>query len=212
MTPLLTIADKGSPLTPQEADDNISTLQTKTGDGWADIVTELFTRSSPQSVAVGQFLDGIYLYEFPPGDNHEAFANFHIPHAWKPGTMLYPHFHFSVKTNNSGVVRWGFEYTSARRHDTATGQFVFPNTVTLYQEFVIDANSAYEHFVSEMPELGGVPGTGLEVDAMVLSRVFRDGLHGNDTFPDNIYGITVDLHIEVDRHATPQRAPDFYTP
>jgi hypothetical protein len=200
---------KGSPLTYTELDGNFSQLDTKTKDGWADIVAELYTRTSPQAAGVNLFRNGIYLYEFDAAELREAFSNFHIPHAWKPGTMVYPHMHYSVNTASSGVVRWGFEYTLARRNDS-TGQTAFPATTTIYVEQTIAANSDHTHFVCEAAEGNGIPGTNLEVDAMILMRVFRDAEHVNDTFPDSAFGITVDLHIEVDRASTPNRAPDFY--
>ena len=202
-------SEKGAPLTFAEVDGNFAGLDTRTRDGWADIVAELYTRESPQSVMVGQFRDGMYLYELPPNQDLEAFSNFHMPHTWKPGTMIYPHFHFSVNTGDAGVVRWAFEYTWARRHDSS-GQTSFPASQTMYLNFTIPANSAYKHFVAEFPQGQGISGSGLEVDAMIMSRIYRQGTHEADTFPGNIYGITVDLHIEVDRASTPSRAPNFY--
>ena len=201
---------KGTDLTPSEVDANFSTLDARTGSGWMDIVAELYTRGGPASPVPTAFRNGIYLYEFTPADTLEVFSNFHIPHAWKLGTMLYPHLHFTCTSNNSGVVRIGFEYTLARRHDDA-GTTTFGATQTLYKDFTITANSAYEHFVAEVDDLAGIDGSTLNVDGMVLMRIFREGAHVNDTFPDSIWGITADLHIEVDKQSTPFRAPDFLT-
>lgn len=199
----------GRLLTPAEVDGNFQGLDTKTKDGWADIVSELYIRDTASSPIGTVYKGGVLLWEFPTEDMREGFANFHIPHAWKPGTMIYPHMHFTTASNASGVVRWGFEYTWARRHDSS-GQVKFPATSTIYVDFTIPANSADTHFVCEAPQAGGITGTGLEVDAMILMRVFRDGLHANDTFGASVLGITADLHIEVDRASTPNRAPDFY--
>jgi hypothetical protein len=210
MTKLATLASKGSPLTPAEADTNIQTLEVRTGDGWADIVSELIIRDTPLAPIGILYKGGIYLWEFPTQDLREAFANFHVPHTWKPGSMIYPHVHFTTASNLAGVVRWGFEYTWARRHDS-TGQIAFPAVQTIYVDFAIPANSADTHFVCEAPEGLGIAGTGLEVDSMILMRVYGDGLHANDTFAASVLCITADLHHEVDRYATPRRAPDFYT-
>jgi hypothetical protein len=46
---------------------------------------------------------------------------------------------------------------------------------------------------------------------MVLCRIYREGAHVNDTFADSIWGITADLHIEVDKASTPFRAQNFMT-
>jgi hypothetical protein len=65
--------------------------------------------------------------------------------------------------------------------------------------------------VVEAAQGEGIPGTDLEVDGMILARVFRDGAHANDTFGQDVFGITVDLHTEIDRYSTPFRFPPFYT-
>jgi hypothetical protein len=48
MARLTTLADKaGAALTPGEADANMLLLDVRTGDGWADIVSELIIRDTP---------------------------------------------------------------------------------------------------------------------------------------------------------------------
>ena len=200
---------EGRLLTPAEVDANFAGLDLKTKDGWADIVSEFYTRSGPASPGVSAFRGGIYLLEFSDTDTLEAFSNFHIPHAYRPGTMIYPHIHFSVASNNAGTVRWGVEWTFARRHDS-TGLRVFPEPSTIYIDFAVPANSAYTHFVAEAAQGAGIPGADIEVDGMIMTRVFREPAHANDTFVGSVWAITADLHIEVDRHATPNRAPNFY--
>ena len=200
---------KGTRLTNAEGDANTDHFDLKTRDGWFDIVSEFFTRSGPASPGVSQFIGGIYLLEFSDTDTLEAFSNFHIPHSYRPNTMIYPHVHFSVQSNNAGTVRWGIEWTFARRHDS-TGLRVFPATSTIYVNFAIPANSAYTHFVAEAPEGFGIPGADIEVDGMIMTRVFRDPANVADTFVGSVWAITADLHIEVDRASTLNRAPNFY--
>ena len=50
----------------------------------------------------------------------------------------------------------------------------------------------------------------LEPDSILLMRVFRDGGHVNDTFPDAVFGFNVALYYQGDRQFTPFKAPDFY--
>lgn len=202
---------KGSELTYNELDANFSTLDTRTAAGWADLVGELKVIDSPNSPIGSVYKGGIYAWEFPANETREMFANFHMPHSWKPGTMLYPHVHFVTNSTGAGTVRWVFEYTWARRHDSS-GQLKFQPTQNLVREFAILANNDDTHFVGEMPEGQGIVATGLEVDAMIMMRIYREGAHVNDTFEASVWAITADLHMEVDRVATPKRAPDFYTP
>ena len=209
MAYLTTASGKGAPLTPTEADANLTAIETRTGDGWADVVSELFIRDTPAAPIAQPFRGGLVLWEFTDGDTREVYANFHMPHTWKAGTMIYPHMHFSVTSSNSGVIRWGFEYSWARRHDS-TGQIAFPAPSVTYLDFTVPANSEYTHFVAEVPQGQGIAGTGLEVDAMILMRIFREAGSAADTFAGSAFGITADLHIEVDRASTPNRAPAFY--
>jgi hypothetical protein len=209
MSYLVTAAGKGGPLTVVEADANLTALDTRTADGWMDIVSELFARDAP-GCAEGDEYDGVGVWRYDPDVTRRMFVNFHMPHPWKPGTMLYPHLHFTVTSSAGGVVRLGFRYKWSRRHDS-TGQRTFTAAETLYINFTIPPNSQDTHFVAEIPQGQGIPGTGLEVDSMIMMTVIRDGEHVDDTFPAGIFAITADIHIEVDRASTPQRAPDFYT-
>lgn len=205
MATLLTRAAKGSPLSFAEADANTTLLQTRTGDGWRDNISSIDTRSGGNAPQRNVFRDGLYLYEFSADEMNEVFSNFHIDHDYKLGTMLYPHLHFATTSNASGVVRLGFEYSFAQGHGLGT----FPATTTLYLDFTVPANSAFVHFVAEVPEGQGIPGTGVDTDGVILMRIFRDAAHVNDTFPATIFGILSDLHYEVDRYATINRFPNF---
>ena len=207
---LTTRADVGRPLSFEEADNNWRTLETRTGDGWFDNVSQLYLRDTENSADPAPFVGGIALRRFIPGEIREAFAEFHIPHTWKPGSDMFPHVHFTILTSQGGTVRWGFEYIVARTHRSEGVIRYAETTEILYIEQVIPPGSERIHFVaeSEIP----IPGAPLEVDAMILARLFRDGSHPNDTFPDEVFGITVDLHTEIDRYSTPFRFPPFYTP
>ena len=201
---------KGSGLTNSEIDNNFSDLASRTASGWVDIVAELYVRGGPAAPVPTAYKGGIYLYEFTAGDTLEVFSNFHIPHSYRLGTMVYPHVHFTTTSNNTGVVRWCFEYTAAKRGESGVGN-TFGDTQTIAVDFTIPANSADIHLVCEAPDLAGIPATQLDVDGMILVRIYREGSHVNDTFPDSVWGITADIHIEVDKASTPFRAPDFMT-
>jgi hypothetical protein len=198
-------AEAGRPLTSAEIDDNWRLVETRTGEGWRDMIADINPRSGGTAPSLNLYRDGIYLYEFSAGDLNDVFANFHIDHDYKLNTMLYPHFHFVTTNTGGGVVRLGFEYTFALGHGMGT----FPATTTLTLNFTVPAGSQHVHFVAEMPEGQGIPGTGIDTDGVILMRIFRDGAHADDTFPGTIFGITADLHYEVDRYATKNRAPDF---
>jgi hypothetical protein len=199
---------QGYPLSYSQLDGNFSDLNTRTQAGWNDLVQEVTVNAGAPNA--------LYAYEFASDATNEVFANFHIRHDYTatggdegyPG-MVYPHVHWSVNTTNTGVVRWGVEYTLARRADS-TGTITFGATSTLYIEVNLASNSQYKHIVSEVATGAGIANGGiLETDALILTRFFRDATHPNDTFPDPVFLLTVDIHYPCDHNQTPSRFPPF---
>jgi hypothetical protein len=212
MTTLITATGKGAPLTPTEADANLNVLQTRTGDGWFDNESKLYTRDGPNSADFQPFIGSIPGLRFIPNEMREGFVDYHVKHEWKPGTMMYPHVHFGVQAQDTGTIRWGFEYTWANRKGSVKGYTKFQTPQIIYLEYTLTAADDYEHIVVEAPEGQGLDGTNMEVDAMILCRLFRDAEHVNDTFAHEAFAMNVDLHTETDRYATPLRVTPFYAP
>jgi hypothetical protein len=201
-------SSKGVDLVPSEVDGNFSELDTRTAEGWRDLVCGLETRSGPSEPVLQNFRNGVYLYSFSSDVVQEAFAMAHIDHDYKLGSELFPHMHWTTDTTNTGTVRWGMEYTWARRFDD-TGVTEFGPTNTIYVEQSAQ-NVAYRHYVAQPTVGNGIDGTGMNIDTVILIRVFRDAEHVNDTYPDSVYGITFDLHYQCERYATPNKDPNFF--
>lgn len=182
-------------------------------DGWRDEKTSLLTSNAgslnaPDLVKMldnGSGSTGIYQYAFDASTEEEVFMAFHIDHDYKLGTALYPHIHWSPSTTNTGTVRWGIEYSWANRDDTTP--VAFPATTIIYLEQAA-TGTAYDHIVTEVAD-PGITFTDIDTDALILMRVFRDATHANDTYTGDAFGLFVDIHYQVDRHSTPNRAPDF---
>lgn len=208
MTDFTLRSNKGTALTFNELDGNFNEIQRRTGSGWNDLVQEVIVKSGTNAPTIDVLRNGIQAYSFPPDSMAECYANFHIRHDYIAGTMVYPHVHWSMNTVNTGTVRWGVEYTLARRHDS-TGTTHFGPTSTLYISVAVDADHKWGHMVSESLEGDGIPGTDLQEDAMILCRFFRDAEHPSDTFPDPVFLLSVDIHYECDTLCTPLRFPPF---
>ena len=196
---------KGSELTFGELDGNFADLDIRTKQGWRDNVIEMTTRNGPTEPQMSIFRNGIYLLAFNQFDNMEVFGNFHIDHDYAMGTSLYPHIHWTVNSDLVGTVRWGFEYTIAKGHQ----QMPFSNTVIVYVEQTT-TGVPYMHYVAEVSDDDAISGVGLEPDTMILTRVFRDALHPNDTYDDQVFGICLDLHYQVAQQASPNKRPNFF--
>lgn len=208
MTALVYRDTKGSRLTSAEGDANMRELNTRTAQGWNDLVQDVTVRTGSNAPSPTVFIGGISAYEFSPSTMNECFVNFHMRHDYIAGTMIYPHIHWSHIVDSTGVVRWGFEYSLARRNDS-TGTITFGTPSTLYLEHTISASTTFQHYVTEGADGTGIAGTDLQEDALVICRVFRDATHINDTYPDPIHLLTVDIHYECNTLSTPLRAPPF---
>lgn len=208
---------KGSDLTPSEVDGNFTDLAGRTQAGWADLVQQVIVNSgAPNAPQIQQYRNGLYYYAFAPSATNEVYVCFHINHDYTatggdvgyPG-MVYPHIHWSTNTTSTGVVRFGVEYTCARRDDS-TGTTTFGATTTLYLNHTVGTGEQYSHQVSEPATGSGIPNGGiLETDAVILCRFFRDATDPADTFPDDVFLLTVDIHYPCDHAQTPSRFPPF---
>jgi hypothetical protein len=174
------------------------------GAGWRDII------GSPTIKATGSndptwstFRSGIYAYEFSASAAKELWFTYHVDHDYYPGSGIFFHTHWSTTGTNTGVCRWGFEYTIAKGHQ----QSVFPTTTTVYVEQAA-TGTAYTHMVAEA---ASVSSSEIEVDALILVRVFRDAANGSDTLTDTAFLLTADIHYQANTFFTKNKAPNFYT-
>lgn len=152
-------------------------------------------------------LGNMYGYSFSPTAMNQLWVEFPIPHHYAPGTSLHLEIHWlnAAATPNTGVVRWGIEYTVAKSHS----QEAFGAPTTVYVE---EASSAtrWTHQTSQMAAGDAITSTHLEPDSLVLLRIFRDADHVNDTCTDVVFLLGVNCHYQADRVGTPNRSPDFY--
>ena len=172
--------------------------------GWRDLTSEINVKGSgANNPSWATFRNGISAYSFSASTMTECWMVFHIDHDYKPGSDMYFHTHWSTTGTNTGVVRWGFEYTVAKGH----GQSAFGATQTVYVEQA-GSGTAYQHMVAETTAISSAE---FEVDALILMRIFRDSAHVNDTQTGVAFLFTADCHYQADRFATKNRSPNFYT-
>lgn len=171
--------------------------------GWKDITSDINVKGGGgNNPAWGVFQGGINAYTFLAGLMNECWVTFHINHDYALGTPIYFHTHWSNPGVNTGVVRWGFEYTIAKGHQ----QMVFPATTTVYVEQA--AVAQYEHQIAEIAT--GISSANLEPDSLILVRVFRDAAHVNDTCTNSVCLFASGIHYQANTFATKNKAPNFY--
>lgn len=184
-----------------------------------DVVTEIGARAGWQdylsSISAGRAVGvtaptwatvtgGISAYGFAAATMNEIWVNFHILHDYQVGTMFYPHIHWTTTGVNTGVCRWGLEYTFARGYNFES----FPATTTIYLEQAA-TGVALRHMITEATEGNGVLIPTLETDGILLMRVFRDAANVADTLTDVAFGLFVDMHYQSDGMLTNERNRTF---
>jgi len=135
----------------------------------------------------GSGSNGVYAYNF--SDGNELFFSLQMPHSWKLGSTVYPHFHIASKTDGSGKkIKLGFEYTWQSIHGT------FGNTTVETRD--VDLDTAYKHLIFNVPS-AGVSGTGMGLSSMLFCRVYREAAD-SDNFAGDVYFLEWDMHYEQD--------------
>jgi hypothetical protein len=136
---------------------------------------------------------GVLLKAFSPDVEQEVFFSVQFPHAWKEGSAIRPHVHwtpFSDAGEGESVV-WGLEYTWANVLSD------FNDTTIVYTSGVIaDTDiTADNHLISQFPEIDA---TGKSISSMMLCRLFRAVDETADNFDDDAGLLEFDIHYQID--------------
>lgn len=185
---------------------NLSSLTFDGAAGWDDMIGSLAAgnTSNTNDPTWAAFQGGVYAWRFSATALNEVWISFHVNHEYSPGTVIYPHIHWSTAGTDTGTVRWGIEYTVAKGYDRDT--FPAPTTIYLEQAAV---GTAYRHMIVEASLADAIPTTHLETDSIIMMRVFRDGAHANDTCTDPAFGLFCDLHFQKQAFSTPNKNYPF---
>ena len=195
-------------LEPFEADENIRDLDVRTAFGWRDLTSGLTGKgvpgaNQPQELAFGP--SGIRTNPAFAIDDYMHAQPFHVNHDVKVGGKTLLHVHWSTGGTDTNPVRWEFQVSQAKGHD----QEFFGASVSYFLEIAPNQTSpgAWRHYVSELPDIDAL--IGLEPDTLVFVTLRRVTNGATDNV-DDVFGLTVDFHYEADRHATPNKVPNFY--
>lgn len=203
---IITATAKGAALSVAEMDGNLDQLDLRTDEGWADLISEITTEGVPPAFAPEYQAFG------PSGLRQElvfavgdyAFVKaMHVNHDIKPGGKALVHVHWSTNGSNTQPVKWEFQISRALGHQQA----YFSAEVSLFVQQAGWAG-AWRHMVAEVDMADALTLT--EPDELLLVTLRRVTNGGTDN-TDQVFGICVDFHYQVDRNATPNRSPNFYS-
>jgi hypothetical protein len=184
-----------------------TSLQSNNGFVWKDEKASFVVKSTSglNNPTWDEYLPGFEGLIFSASKMNQVWVDFHFDHDIAINTKVYPHVHWMPLAATAGRVRWGFLYIIAKGHS----QSAFPTQGTLiYVDHVIPADFQYRHVVTEIPDPSGILSSEIEPDSVIKMRVFRDGV--NDTYTGNVHAWQADIHHQVARIGTVNRAPNFY--
>jgi len=140
---------------------------------------------------------GVYAYSFgnaQANNEEQIMFTIQMPHGWIEGSDIYPHIHWSPRDNGSGVVVWGIEYTWVDYNSITPGEF--PPTTTITAESVAIANDNHKHLVTSFGAI--TPSADQDnISSILMVRVFRNSSNPADTYSDEAFGLSFDLHYEM---------------
>lgn len=195
-------SSKGSPLTHAELDGNFTDLAARTAQAWMmDGLEPTLRDGVGNPCELANFVGNTLAYRFVPDSVMEAYVNWDVPFNWSPGTDVYAAIHWSPGASaNIGNVRWGMEFVGGR-----VGQTFSTTTQFFYINGTADG-TAWKHIQSVSDPY---PSIFVEPNKRFLIRLFRDGAHVGDTFPDDAFMVGVDFYYQVSKFGTPSFTPPF---
>lgn len=173
---------------------------------WQTVPSPLISRGTGNDAADTTFITNMFLPTFPTAVLKERFADLVLPRGYADGETVQILLHWAVNAVNTGVVRWGVEYTLAQGYNQGANS-AFPATTTLTEEVNISVASQFRHFTTEFST--AVPATILEPDTAILCRIYREGTHVNDTFAADAFGVKAALNVPVEYVGAKNKIPDF---
>ena len=185
--------------------------------GWRDITAALHARATgaaaPGFVAYNSTT--IFQYQYSNGATQEMWIEFHMLHDYVPGSDVFIHAHWSqVEIDTGGPAgvpgdcKWSFDALYSKGHQ----QQAFPAAVTTVSATQTASGTVRQHMIAEvqLSSSGAIGVNALEVDGIILVRVWRNPADAADTLNKAPFLHFVDLHYQSTNMATKNKAPNFY--
>lgn len=145
--------------------------------------------------------------------NDELFMEFHVPHDYAPGTIMYVHVHWSHTSASvtSGGVTWGFNACYAKGHNQ--GAFTDPSTAFTVTQAA--STTQYQHLIAETPITNSDGSSGLinvnnvEPDGIIILRTYLSANTISASADPFVHH--VDIHYQSTNLPTKAKSPNFYT-
>lgn len=180
------------------------------GDYFADYLTsgfEIGRGVSAPTLAV--YRDSIQQYSWSGSALNQGFFNVHFLHDLKVGTLPTFHVHYAhniaggTYTPESANVKFGIAYMTAKGYKA--GAYPAEKTVSAVQS----VGGQYVPHITPDDQMKMDATDDIEIDGIVMARIFRDPTDPEDTFPHPVFVQGVDLHYQIGQLATEERNRPF---
>lgn len=160
---------------------------------------------NPPSIAqVGS--SAFYLPQYQKDD--QGWFTLHLLHDFKADSIPTFHVHWTHdQATPTGNLVWKIDYTVARAYNAAAFDVASPTTLST----TVDASTVpqyYHHVAGELPEPSDFKlsaNDDLQVDALILGRIYRGNAGDGDTFNDDPFLLQIDMHYEKGQLGTTNR-------
>ncbi len=162
---------------------NVSMLQAKAiGDNDPDLVQYKSQTGST----------GVYAYAFDRDTEEELVFTVDVPRQYTESSDVGVNFNWVSAVDGAAAlnVAWGMEYTWANRGETFSNTSIASSVST---RVPVDANINQD--VLYRSEVDVIDGAGKDINSTIICRVFRDATNGADTFPSDVFLLSVDFHF-----------------
>ena len=170
------------------------------GDGevrWDDLRVVLDNGSDAATIGYLSGGSGPQIWYFRDNGTLESMSFIvQLPHAWKEGSTIYPHLHWTPRSSGSGNVEWNFEYTWANYVESPAEVFPAITTSTVVASGPFTANT---HLITPLSSNNaGISGSGKKISSVLVCRLWRNSSRASDTYNDYTGLLFLDFHIQLD--------------
>lgn len=131
------------------------------------------------------------LFLFDGVDTAESIAILaQLPHAWRQGSNIKPHLHWSKTSDVAGTVYWSLRYKWFNVGEIPPA-FSAPVAATL----AVDPEDTQAHAISTF---GEIDATGKLISSLFLCQIARDPTNEADTYEADVLLYEFDIHYQVD--------------
>jgi hypothetical protein len=117
-----------------------------------------------------------------------------MPHAWREGSTIHPHIHWSPTSTNTGNVKWQLKYKVANINE------VFPAEWTTITALQAGAGVSDTHQIVDFED--NLPMPGKTFSCMLLLLISRLGNDAADTYTGTAKLNEIDIHYEINGFGT----------